>query len=344
MTESSVLVSVIVPFHNAQSSIRQTIESVLNQTLSVWELILIDDGSTDSSLAVANGFKHPSLHVISKTNGGVSSARNLGLSWARGDFVFFLDADDVLRPACLETMIRHAADSDWVVGNFGEIDPARKVVRSRVPLIIHGNPSEASVVIFENTQEWLLSYHEAPEGAQLITASWNKLFRRSILEEHKIRFPVDMPYSEDFVFNLKYLRHAGKTVLINEATMDYTVSYDGLSFSPLCSDELLYVEERLYEELVETFSVTSSRDPQSIENLCAGYFVYHVIAAMVRSCRNGQPKDEIRKLIESPVFRARFRHYRRKPGQSRVIPLLIRMGAVAPLLHFCHLKARQRFN
>ncbi len=93
--------SVVIPLYNKQKSIKDTVTSVLNQTYTDFELLVIDDGSTDDSVKTLSEIKDERLHVISKTNGGVSDARNFGIKSANFDYIFFLDADDYITPDCL---------------------------------------------------------------------------------------------------------------------------------------------------------------------------------------------------------------------------------------------------
>lgn len=94
--------SVVIPLFNKGISIKATIESVLNQTFHNYEILIINDGSTDNSLFVAQSFKDPRIRIINKPNGGVSSARNLGIQEAKNEYITFLDADDYWFPNCLE--------------------------------------------------------------------------------------------------------------------------------------------------------------------------------------------------------------------------------------------------
>jgi len=99
------LVSILIPCYNAEKWLIQTLESALNQTWSHSEIILVDDGSTDKSLEIARSFHSPKLKVISQSNQGASAARNLALCQAQGDFIQYLDADDLLAPDKLEHQV-----------------------------------------------------------------------------------------------------------------------------------------------------------------------------------------------------------------------------------------------
>ena len=107
------IVSIIVPVYNAEETLRRCIESVLNQGFTDFELLLVDDGSTDSSAGICREYENGDrrVRVIRKENTGVSDTRNLGLSEARGTFVQFLDSDDWITPDATSLMVRAARDS-----------------------------------------------------------------------------------------------------------------------------------------------------------------------------------------------------------------------------------------
>lgn len=106
MKEKEPLVSVIVPVYNVESYLKRCIESILNQTYDNFEIILVDDGSTDKSVNICDDYhKNPFIKVIHKKNGGLSSARNCGLDHNNGDYITFIDADDFVAPNYLETLV-----------------------------------------------------------------------------------------------------------------------------------------------------------------------------------------------------------------------------------------------
>ena len=98
-------VSVIIPLYNKEKAIKQTLESVLNQGDFVSEIIVVDDGSTDSSASIVRAFDNPKVKYFYKTNGGVSSARNYGLKKANSVWIFFMDADDLLLNGAMESLV-----------------------------------------------------------------------------------------------------------------------------------------------------------------------------------------------------------------------------------------------
>ena len=117
-------VSVVIPAYNAEKTLRRTLECVLNQTLSALQVILVDDGSTDSTAAIARNMaeKDPRLTVISRENLGISSTRNAGLLLCKGKYIRFVDADDTLPADSMEKMVRRAEQdgSDLVIGGYDQ--------------------------------------------------------------------------------------------------------------------------------------------------------------------------------------------------------------------------------
>ena len=130
------IVSIIVPVYNAEETLRRCIESVLNQGFTDFELLLVDDGSTDSSAGICREYENGDrrVRVIHKENTGVSDTRNLGLSEARGTFVQFLDSDDWITPDATSLMVRAARDSgaDMVIADFYRVNGKHYVEKKHI--------------------------------------------------------------------------------------------------------------------------------------------------------------------------------------------------------------------
>lgn len=143
------LISIIIPVYNGEKTIQETIESVLQQTFKDFEILLINDGSHDSTLEVINNIKEERLRVFSYSNAGVSTSRNRGLDLAKGEFIAFLDADDLWTPDKLETQLKALQDnsqaavayswSDW-------IDESGQFLRSGGHISVNGKVFEQLLV------------------------------------------------------------------------------------------------------------------------------------------------------------------------------------------------------
>ena len=206
------LVSVIIPLFNKRQSIASSIKSILSQTYNNLEIIVVDDGSTDASGEIVLSFHDPRLKYIYKENGGVSSARNRGLMEAEGNWILFLDADDILYPHCIDTLlspILQRSDIQISCGNFDIIDDNR---------VKTANLKITSGIINNNYKS--LFYHN------FALRAGNFIIKKSLAT----RYPYNESFNrfEDMEVILNYLRNA----IIHNTTisvMAYQKGYSELS-------------------------------------------------------------------------------------------------------------------
>ena len=198
--------SVIVPVYRAENFLDKCVNSILSQTEQDLQLILVEDGSPDNSGKLCDAWaeKDQRVQVIHQKNAGVSAARNNGLEAARGEWIGFVDADDWLDSSMYEKMLAASADVDVVSCDAMMVyeDGSRKpdTVR-RLPescLLEHGDLSAELLTEFAGTV-------------------WRCIYRRSLIENHGIRFPVGLKFSEDRVFNLYAMGYAEKIRYLKEA-------------------------------------------------------------------------------------------------------------------------------
>lgn len=197
---SSPIVSIIVPVYNAEKTIRRCVESILSQDFRDFELLLIDDGSQDASGELCDAFARQDerVQVFHKKNGGVSAARNLGLSQAQGVYLQFLDSDDWITADATTMLVRTAREHqcDLVISDF------YRVVGDRVS---HKGDIQEDVVL--SREEYAAHMMERPADFYY-GVLWNKLYRREIVERHHLRMNPEISWCEDFMFNLEYIRYA----------------------------------------------------------------------------------------------------------------------------------------
>ncbi len=187
------LVSVMMPAYNAERFIRQAIESLLCQDYSDWELIVVNDGSTDRTAEIARAFDDPRIQVVDQANGGEAAARNTALGRMRGEFVAFLDADDAYLPCHLQLAAGHLQarpDHDAVFSDGYHIDEAGARLQTlssrRLP------PSEGR--IFE--QVVLASCMLGPPLCVVL--------RRGLIEKYRLSFDITIPWGTDWDFFTRY--------------------------------------------------------------------------------------------------------------------------------------------
>lgn len=194
------MVSVIVPVHNAQNTLRRCVNSIIHQEYTDLELLLVDDGSTDDSGVICDEFaaKDSRVAVIHKENTGVSDARNAGIARAAGKYLQFVDSDDWITPDATKRFVKTAEENqcDLVIADF------YRVIGNR--LSPKGNIDEAGAFSREKYAAYMM---ESPADFYY-GVLWNKLFRREIVEKYGLRMDSSVSWCEDFMFNLEYIRYA----------------------------------------------------------------------------------------------------------------------------------------
>ncbi len=200
------VISVIVPVFNAEKYLRECVESVISQLFSEWELLLIDDGSTDGSGAVCDEYaeKDKRIHVFHKENGGVSSARNLGLDNTQGEWIAFLDADDYFTKGALEALCNKATatGADVVIGTMLHLDNGQLLYRNDMP-------SGRSDKVLQSLTRF---------------SSCGCLFKTQIINDHSLRFIEGLAYSEDRNYMIEYAIHCKTSEIVEVPVYIYRMN------------------------------------------------------------------------------------------------------------------------
>lgn len=223
------MISIIIPVYNSEKFLKRCLDSVLNQTCTDWECILVDDGSKDSSGAICDEYSHRDsrFRVVHKENGGVSSARNSGLVTAKGDWITFADSDDELTTNALD---------DFAGG--AKRYPEAEILRGGHTTIC-ASGAEASHIV----ENWIVTNNHA-EALRLAEKNfysgfmWSTCFRKDILKCE--RFPNDITWCEDHIFTYRCMLKAKNIVFVPSVVyiyyLDdaYPVGFGkGLSYKPI---------------------------------------------------------------------------------------------------------------
>ncbi len=201
--------SIIIPVYNLEKCIGRTLDSCLMQDLDMeeYEILCVDDGSKDKSLDILNEYSktHPNIHVISKENGGVSSARNKGLEVAKGEYVWFVDGDDVIRANCLDFIVKtmDSENADLLMHDIKITHDEKE--KYDYPI---GNISYKKVDGVTNIYDTCKRSYGG--------GAWSYIFRRAICDENGLEFPTDMKYSEDLLFVFLYKSYCKTAIIVNE--------------------------------------------------------------------------------------------------------------------------------
>ena len=206
------MVSIIVPIYNAIEYLSACIESLIKQNYRDIEILLVDDGSTDKSkeLCIKYAKMDRRIRYIEKENGGVSSARNLGLYYARGKYIAFVDADDYLDECIigLAVKVMNDTDADMVGWNAYVVEESQMIKCREIQF--HQDD-------FKYLQAALISnYNDKFYCGDYIRAVWGKLLKKSVICKNNILFREELYIGEDAVFLMEYISYVKKIVLTNE--------------------------------------------------------------------------------------------------------------------------------
>lgn len=220
------LISIVVPVYRAEKYLCMTLDSILKQTYSHFELLLVDDGSPDGSSAICDRYaaEDNRIQVFHNQNAGSSGARNFGVSQARGEYLVFVDADDLLEPEFLETMLGAFMEPevDLALCGFERFyhDDLNDTVK--YPL---GN-KECAVL---PSKREICQLFTVPKTNLSGISIWAKMYRLSIIKEYQVTFPEHIHYEEDCCFNLQYYRHMRKAVTFRKIMYHYRQQVESLS-------------------------------------------------------------------------------------------------------------------
>lgn len=309
--------SVIIPVYNAEKTLRRCLDSLVKQAFSDYELLLINDGSTDGSDVICREYAnaYSCIRYFAKENGGVSSARNLGLEQARGEYILFVDSDDYVSN-----------------GYFAGID--QELTQYRPDLLMFGAANigvEKRVRItgaYQETEESNIASRIADAMQRYLFSSlWNKVFYRQIIEQNYIRFEKNLSIGEDQVFLFAYAMHIRSVASIESILYNVDVS-DGNSLSrkarPYLTEQLMEVNRRMYgvyqavphaPEAAKYYETALSwMTYRSAYSCCKELLKFNYSAK--------QRRHEIRKICK--LYRAE--HVRSVGWKCRIIALPVQLG------------------
>ena len=206
MYNKSIPISVIVPVYKVEQYLHRCIDSILSQSFSDFELILVDDGSPDNCGKICDEYaaKDSRVRVFHKPNGGVSSARNLGLDNARGEWVTFIDSDDYVKIDYLLELLHNCTinHADFIaINNF-----------------IIKETDENLVILDDSMLDKLFSVY----SFQKVCSPWGKLYRMDIIKLNNLRFNPAVHLGEDIIFVFTYLLNLNRVILLRSDNYYYS--------------------------------------------------------------------------------------------------------------------------
>ena len=232
------MISVVIPVYNAEKYISSTLGCILNQTYQDFELILVNDGSTDGTMDIAEDYarRDERIRLFTQKNAGPSAARNHGIDVCRGDWVYFMDSDDTIANNMLESMIKRSQSADIVI--TGVRRHIEEHPESDCNLMLKDR--DISTNNQEGFREFLTETIRNPSRGVFFYYIWNKLIRSSIIKSHNIRFREDMSYGEDFFFLCDLYKAAENISIVSDILYHYYIRGSATLVGRFHQDELQF--------------------------------------------------------------------------------------------------------
>lgn len=342
------LISVIVPVYKVEAFLEQCVASVLGQDYREVELLLVDDGSPDSSgrICDALALKDKRVKVFHKANAGPSAARNLALDSAGGEFIFFLDADDLVLPGAFTTLVSNclSTGADIAIGSFARFSDGVQAAQPAPAFPGARRLSRGDIA------DYAFSYLRAPNRNILFAYSWGRVFRAEIIRRHALRFDVSLHTFEDVAFNFDFLMHAAAVSYLPDLVYRHRI-YDTFSSATM---NIRSGAKRMFGYRTAIQSVAEFLDaaaPGATVTAATGHAkVSLTIIQLVRICgqldaANREAVYElIREIVGDPAFQAELRYYSPSGKDSRLLPLLMRLRLYRLIATVCRYKAIKRYR
>lgn len=255
------MVSIIIPIYNAEQYLSRCLNSLIQQTSLNYEVILIDDGSTDKSADICKDFCKKNGRFIYKhiRNSGVSAARNLGIISAKGKWLSFVDADDYVEKHYVEYILKHDAKCELIIFNYHKSG-------------VYNRESPKNIIITEPEKKALIyDVMGVPQDTPItnndISGPFAKAFSKKLLMEYKIIFDIRLSYAEDVLFNIQAILHANRIIYDSHYVYYYMDNPESamhkhkkteLNHENYFLSEIRKIEDTGYLEKAYDFSVLNS--------------------------------------------------------------------------------------
>lgn len=335
--------SIIVPVYNAEEYLTDCINMLKNQPVDNFEVILVNDGSRDTSVQICKEYEKSAENIryIYQNNQGPAVARNTGLLHAKGEYVAFCDSDDKVDENIYQILLRHAQDNDADVclcdfyserdGQPGGIPWGDKTCMKRdeilqelIPTMI-GNQKDFA----ENTPLW--------------GSVCRGVYRRSIIEKYQVEFPKDIRFAEDLIFSIRFLKHAKKAVIINQVLYYYTFNPNSIMNTHIdYKPEMFYTRLQVLDyirELMKDMNILEENEKR-ISVTARAYF--H--EAVGNACRGLKKRglnsvyQDVKKIVNNSEVKKAYESFTKGSKKQTIVYKMIQNKCVMLLVLYYSLR------
>lgn len=314
---SKYFISVIMPIYNAEKYVKKSIDSLVNQTTNEIEIILVDDGSTDGSGKICNQYAGvDNVKIIHKENGGICTARNTGLLQAEGKYVSFIDSDDFMDLVAYEKIIKVLKNNQADILDFGWRYVSETGEKTEN---FHENPKNVLLdkeYIMDKILPPLLNL-QSDRRNFVFDFSWNKIYRKQIIDQHQVHFDEKRNTWEDRIFIVEFLKYCENYYCMDECFYNYVSVPNSLSRRYNAQYlELILANYNLYVDLFGEdydFSVQYVTDYwcNSIENM--------IIQQLRVKDQYPEVIQNIKKILKEPQVKAWYKNRTKKDQTDKEI-------------------------
>lgn len=293
-------VSVIIPVYNRVNELMIPVNSILEQNYTDWELILVDDGSSDGSADLCDrlGQEDARIRVVHQANSGVSSARNHGLAVAEGEYVLFVDSDDWIEKNTLECLVdRIEKDNSDIVLFAMNIDRFRGK-ETNTTTILYGEDITLN-------REALTSQFVDLFYKDYLASSCTKLFKKTIIKENHLKFLINLVMYEDFYFVMDYLSNVQKISVSNHAYYHYRMDETIVLIEKRKPDRLLENLDLVAKRVLEFVKDSEIYHDRKLQKMVFEFYNMYIYKLFIsKGYTNIERKRELKKMLQCPVLLA----------------------------------------
>lgn len=309
------LISVIVPIYNVEKQLKRCINSIINQTYKNIQILLIDDGSKDSSGKICDDFSKYDTRIIvlHQDNTGVSATRNKGIELAEGRYICFIDSDDYIEKNYIEEL--HQLMKDEKI-DLGICDLNYKYTNKEDCWSTVG---KKTINLKNVSEEIFLELNEK----YLLYGPYNKIFKSSIIKKQKIRFIKEMSYGEDLIFNLSYLQYVKMIKTTNQTRYNYIADIDNSLANKYRADRFK-TGKIIFEELYKFFEINGMLSEKSKKYLYGRVFddAYNNICECVKNQSCKESLKELKKILFDQKIKESYAYIDNRKYSANLIKLM----------------------
>ena len=340
---ASPFLSIILPIYNVEKYLDRCMKSILKQSFKDYEIILVDDGSTDSSPILCDkyGKQLNKVKVLHKSNGGLSSARNAGLELAKGKYIFWLDSDDYISKEALSSIVKTLNKSEVDILKFNYRRQPNDIIRKSLlkPGLYNEEEIKKNVIplALEHVGEFTMS-------------AWSHIYRRKFIEEEKLRFISEREVgSEDYLFNLQAFLSAKTLCAIEDDLYNYDLRLGSLSNK--YRENLIEKYKKLYE-LMRKALISHNISNELLLKLQSFYVwngYYVLIDNEMRIYDNHDKKERnwnIKRLLKQEEFVQALKdiNIKKESRSKKIIYCLMKIKSVYGILFLQKVKEKKVKN